>query len=37
VFSTAVDVLVKEKDKEKIEEWLSSEGYDISRIQHALS
>lgn len=37
VFSTAVDVLVKEQDKEQVEEWLKGEGYDISTIQHALS
>lgn len=37
VFSTAVDVLVKESDRAKVEEWMENNGYAVSSIQHALS
>lgn len=37
VFSTAVDVLVREADKDKVVSWLEAEGYPVSNLQNALN
>jgi hypothetical protein len=37
VFSTAVDVLVREADKDKVLNWLEEAGYGVSTLQNALS
>ena len=37
VFSTAVDVLVREADKDKVVGWLEAEGYSVSNLQNALN
>ena len=37
VFSTAVDVLVREADREKVINWLEEAGYAVSNLQNALN
>ena len=37
VFSTAVDVLVREADKDRVLNWLEEAGYGVSTLQNALS
>lgn len=37
VFSTAVDVLVREADKDKVTGWLEEAGYAVSTLQNALN
>jgi hypothetical protein len=37
VFSTAVDLLVREADKDRVLNWLEEAGYGVSTLQNALS
>ena len=37
VFSSAVDVLVREADKDKVTGWLEEAGYSVSTLQNALN
>jgi hypothetical protein len=37
VFSSAVDVLVREADKGKVTGWLEEAGYSVSTLQNALN